>query len=89
MAISSNFTLKNGLSIEEAYLKIDIVRGDKNTLGFSLVPYKEKNSSDPLEEGTYYEFRVNQDENSVRWDKQAYEYLKTLPEYASAIDVLE
>lgn len=34
-------------------------------------------------------FTPSTDDNSVRWDKQAYEYLKTLPEFKNAVDVLE
>lgn len=86
MAIKSDYVLKNGLEVKDCYLRIDIMRGNKNKLGFNLVPYLNSESNVPLEEGEYYEFELLEHEDSARWDKQGYEYLKTLEKFKDAKD---
>jgi hypothetical protein len=92
MALMANFTLRNGVTVNGVYLKIDILRGDKNNLGFNLVPYIDRNAAsrkEPLEEGYYFEFTPSTNDDSPRWDKQAYEYLLTREEFVDAIIIKE
>lgn len=86
MALKTDWTIKEK-TYKNCYVKIVSLDGNKKYInGVALVIDQEFN--EPVYDyrfmftpSTYY--------NSVRWDKQAYEYLKTLPEFKNAVDVLE
>lgn len=71
---------------ENSYIKVEQVRGNKNLINFELVTYTDDTLAYELER-TQLSFTPDQDEESIRWDKQCYEYAKTLSEYADVVDV--
>lgn len=76
------------LNFSDAYTKIINVSGDKKYLTIQTATFDDLR----LENTLIYEehiFVPSVSENSNNFIKQGYEYLKTLPEYANAIDVLE
>lgn len=85
-------TLSNGLSIEQAYFRIDTVTGNKESVQFSLLSYV---SRDFFLEGKanldveYHEFVPDVSDNAPNLFRQAYAYLKAFENFADAVDVLE
>jgi hypothetical protein len=73
-----NGIAKSSIS-EEVYVKVEKVVATKSTAN-CLVSF----SGDKLNGMNNYEFNVNLD--GVNFIKQAYLHLKTLPEFASAVD---
>lgn len=77
--IEKNFT------IQDAYYKIDSINGTKDQIEIKVAIYK-----DSLKQVSYavkaYKFTPIVDEESLNFIKQGYEYLKTLEEYADAVD---
>lgn len=72
---------------EDCYVKVVSLDGNKKYInGVALVINQELN--EPVYDYRFM-FTPSQEDNSMRWDKQAYEYLKTLPEFKNAVDVLE
>lgn len=89
MAISKTIDFK-GVVVENAYIKVEGLSGNKEKIVFYLNAYKDVIASENKENALnshMIEFVPSKDEESLRWDKQAYEYAKTLPEYTEAIDV--
>lgn len=88
MALKANVILQNGLAIDNAYLRIVNVLGNKEKLTvFVDVFLNETTAQSHYALGQRnYVFTPSQGESAERWDKQAYEYLKTLDEYVDAID---
>ena len=86
MALKTDW--KIGEKIYEAcYVKVVSLDGNKKYInGVALIIDQE--ISKPVYDYRFM-FTPNQDDNSARWDKQAYEYLKILPEFKNAVDVLE
>ncbi len=74
--------------IENAYLMINRLIGDKNKVTFELEVYKD-NTKSFLVESKHYSFVPSVDDNAPNFIKQGYEYLKTLDEFAGAVDILE
>lgn len=66
-----------------AYYKIDSIGGNKNNLFFTISLFKEKNGLYINDKQYKFIPNLESDDNFI---KQAYLYLKTLPEYADAID---
>lgn len=89
MALSKNMKLNNGLEICDAYIRIDTISGYKGGLDISVNSYVTQdafnNGMEYLEQKIYH-FVPSVEDNSANFIKQGYEYLKTLPEYISAID---
>jgi hypothetical protein len=68
--------------LQNAYIKVDRVSGNKTQVELKYVVYSKKDGEIVEEKFAY--FSPNMDgENFV---KQAYEHLKTLPEFAGATD---
>jgi hypothetical protein len=86
MALKKDFEItKNGFSgtlvATDAYIKVESVNGTKlNVFAEVLVMSKDNEFIEKL----YRSFRPNL--NGANFIKQAYEHLKTLPEFAGAID---
>jgi hypothetical protein len=84
MALILNRELQNGLTVDSAYCtvgQISVVKKDKSVFTFITRAAKDKAL---LEESTHsFDYDI-EGENPI---KQAYEYLKTLPEFADAVDV--
>lgn len=90
MAIMKSLALDSGLVIDQAYIKVQGINGNKNIACISLEVFisKEKRDEGKTPIAYFnYTFVPMVEDNSPRWDKQAYEYLKTLGEFAGAIDV--
>lgn len=88
MAVSKTITYKN-ITIENAYIKAEGFTGYKNGLTFYMRAYKDKdssNSTDNILTSDEITFVPDDSENALRWDKQAYEYVKSLDEYSDVVD---
>lgn len=75
------------LTLENAYIKIDSIQGDKNNIEFRVQMFNK--TKEYLIDERFYNFIPDVLENSPNFIKQGYEYLKTLPEFQDAVDVLE
>lgn len=92
MALTKVTELESGIIVEEAYIRVQGINGNKNILAVSLEVFASKQLCDEGKQPISYmsfTFVPDTSENSLRWDKQAYDHLKTLPEFAGSIDVLE
>ena len=82
MALSKTITFK-GITVTDAYLKVWQISGDKSQIKFGLGYFSTANSE--MFDSKTFEMAYDIDgENSIR---QAYEYLKSLPDFADAGDV--
>lgn len=84
--------LNNGLEVYNAYYRLNSLSGDKDNIEFVMHGYASKslrNEGAGRIDEEYYSFTPDTSEDATNFIKQAYEYLKTLPEYADAIDVIE
>ena len=92
MAFSKSVEYDTGVIVDDSYINIVSVNGNKESLTVYLNYYASdiarQSNKLPLKQAVY-SFVPDASLNSLRWDKQAYEYLKTLPEFEDAIDVLE
>ena len=86
MAIKKQITLKSNFGdnvvFNDAYMKINTLSGDKNKIEFQLYIFKQIDGL--LIERKLFSFVPNLD--GANFIKQGYEHLKTLPEFAGAID---
>jgi hypothetical protein len=81
MAITNNVVYK-GIPINNAYIRVWRYEGDKEKMHFEAGIQASKEGEMITSQG--YQFSLNLDgSNPV---KQAYEHLKTLPEFANAVD---
>ena len=84
MALSKNITMQNGLAVDAAYHKVSAVRvNSKTDMTFWLSVKKEADLPDISSQSFNCNYNIAGD-NPI---KQAYEHLKTLPEFAGAADV--
>lgn len=74
-----------GIEVKDAYVKIPIYQGDNNLLAFA-VTYHAKKGEKAFD---VKDFQCQLDLNGPNSLKQAYLFLKSLPEFSAAIDVLE
>ena len=86
MALTKPITLVNNFQefsiFEDAYLKVTSFSGSKETVSFALSIFKKKDGV--LLQKQEYLFAMDlEGSNPI---KQAYEYLKTLPEFSDAVD---
>lgn len=92
MALSKNIILNNGLTVENAYIRIDTVNGYKGGLDISVNSYISQKvfaTGQGYLEQKIYSFIPNVDDTASNFIKQGYEYLKTLDEYKDAMDLLD
>lgn len=91
MAIQMRVVLESGIEVESAYARVGNRNGDnKEELTFSLNYYI--NNQAPSEgkailKQEHYTFVPSVADDAPNDIKQCYEYIKTLPEFADAIDV--
>jgi len=87
MALTKKISTSFGIELENAYMRVGSVSGNKNHLDVALHTYANKNAA---ENGgsTIAVFRCGfkPEANGKTWDAQAYDHLKTLPEFADATD---
>jgi hypothetical protein len=81
-----NFNIDGELevTIENSYIKIMSFCGNKERLNLTVGFFKESDSTNPVKVSNIVVPISLDGDNFI---KQAYEYLKTLPEFASATDV--
>lgn len=89
MALQKNIAFDNGLSCENAYLKVIAVGGGKEKAVIELAIAKDNTFADNSNyiEKRYYEFIPSTEDDADNFIKQSYVHLKTLTEFADAIDV--
>lgn len=90
MALKISKTFENGLTLNDMYVKFVGFSGDKTQLRFIALYYVSQQfyeeGKTPLYDKEFF-FTSSQDENSPRWDKQAYEYAKVnIEEFKNATD---
>ena len=74
--------------IESTYIVVSRFEGNKERLTFYISIY-DNSLKENLITSTPYEFVPSVEDEAGNFIKQAYEYLKTLPEFENAIDILE
>lgn len=75
------------LLIQDGYVKIGNINGNKSTINI-LVEYCIKKGEIPVVSKDF-SFTPDVSNDGVEFFKQGYTYLKTLPEFLSAVDILE
>lgn len=84
-----NYNLYNGLVSDQAYIRVDTVSGNKDNIVADIKVYVSQQASEeniPFIDQKFIDFTPNVTEDSLNYHRQAYEYMKTLPEYAEAAD---
>ena len=81
MALKKTYQ-RDGVTITDAYIKVGNINGTKNWFSFT-VEIKANQDAHPVMEETHSIAPSMEGGNFV---KQAYEHLKTLPEFAGAED---
>jgi hypothetical protein len=83
MALQITKTTKSGIEVKNAYIRVEKLSIDgKANIHFVTKSYKDKELPS-FEENFYYSSYDINGENPI---KQAYLHLKTLPEFAYAVD---
>lgn len=89
MALQFNKTVniygKNVL-FEKCYARIETINVNKEYSIFTLSVYSNSTTNHLIDQ-LNYRFVPDTSDNAINYHTQCYEYLKTLPEYADAIDV--
>lgn len=89
MALMMDVELENGITVENSYMRISELTGNKESIKLTVKTYLSQEaylgSKAPIETRLYV-FTPSVDEGSENFIRQAYLYLKSLPEYASAKD---
>lgn len=91
MALSKTVTLGNGLSITDAYIKIDKVLGTKTSMQLMVSVYTSQSASEQYQPAQtyFYDFSSDYTDSAKNIFKQGYQYLKTLSNFSSATNILE
>jgi CRISPR/Cas system endoribonuclease Cas6 (RAMP superfamily) len=71
-------------SLNNAYIKVDTVSGNKSTVEITVIIYSEKNDQKTPVQAKKYTFTTSM--GNKNFIAQAYEHLKTLPEFDGAED---
>jgi hypothetical protein len=80
--------IQKEVQLSNCYVQIFNVSGNKDSMCIEVVIYLDSTKSTIIEHKKYW-FTPNTSNDSMNFIKQGYEYLKTLPEYENALDVLE
>lgn len=78
-------TIQEQVEYPESYVMIKRVSGDKIKISLQVVFYAD-NSKEQAIEYKQYTFTPSVADGSTNFIQQGYEYLKTLPEFADAVD---
>lgn len=84
-----NRQTKTGISIPEAYIRIDEISGSKELINIRVRIYASQEKHDnkfPWIEEKIISFNPNISDFSPNFIKQGYEYIKSLFEFEGAID---
>ena len=82
MAISKNIELGNGIKVDEAYIRVEYPSVTKDSINFHIRKYVASDKPFFSEEFVSAPYVLDGANPFI----QAYEYIKTLPEYTDAID---
>ena len=82
MALSKNTVTASNLEIQDAYIKVAKVEVTKNLMGITI-SYSKDSDSEAFQKAIYSASYDLDGNNPIA---QAYEHLKTLPEFADAVD---
>lgn len=85
MALSKDLTLSafnQDMVVKDIYIKIDSIYGDKNTITLNVGIYQLPDKIELTRKG----FSFTQDLDGKNVIAQGYNYLRTLPEFADAIN---
>lgn len=83
MALKKDVVLENGIKVDAAYIKVGTVSVvEKTKISFSVF-YSVDPQKSAFKESSFECAYVIDGENPI---KQAYEHLKTLPEFSGAVD---
>lgn len=88
MALKLNYTMKNGISVNNAYAKIVSAGTDKKWANIKVAYFVDKTQTIPFHQHEYI-FKPDMTDKGVNLWKQGYAHLKTLDDFAGAVDVLE
>lgn len=90
MAITKTIVSDSGLTTLNAYIRVRTYNGTKENFVFILDIYKDQQSYQEgfktITASKEYSFNPDNSGNSTNYIKQAYLFLKTLPEFISAED---
>jgi hypothetical protein len=85
MALQTNITTEAGINVSNAYCRVEKLSFTaKTSIAFNLASYVDQNKTTPFNVTNYLAKYDLEGSNPI---KQAYLYLKTLPEYANSLDV--
>lgn len=82
MAISKNIELDNGINVDGAYIRVEYLSVTKDSMNFYIRKYVTSDKPSFSEDFIQAPYTLD----GANPFKQAYLYLKALPEYADAID---
>jgi len=89
MALQKTITLIDNFDIEvsiaNCYIKVTDIKGNKGIMSF-MVDYHKASDQGSIHQKRFT-FTPSVSDGSANFIKQAYEHLKTLPEFAGATDV--
>ncbi len=71
--------------ISNGYVKVGLLNGNKNGIEVIMEYRIRKEDMESIHNKSFL-FTPSPAEDSPRWDKQVYEYLKTLPEFKNVVD---
>lgn len=87
--LMQKYKLSNGLVSDQAYLTVDSISGNKQSMSAVVKVYISEEASvaklQPIDEFTVV-FVPDVSESSLNYHKQTYNHLKSLPKYENAID---
>jgi hypothetical protein len=88
MALKINLNLVNNFgqisNLTNCYCKVTQIVGDKTKINFKVAVMNEEKNF--VYQDETFGFDPSVDENAKNFIAQAYEHLKTLPQFASAVD---
>lgn len=88
MALQKTILAASGLTIPNAYIKVTCVSGAKGAANALVETFANKAAADAdlARVDGPRQVSVPIDPAGASWDAQAYTHIKTLPEYAGAMD---
>ena len=81
-------TIIKSITATDIYTKIDKIEGNNKFLKITIC-FLDKKDGVSISSNVAYTFTPSVEDTAANFYKQGYEYLKTLDEYADAIDLLE
>lgn len=92
MALQMSYESIYGITLPKAYIRIDELSGGKGSLNLRVRSYVDAlkcHEGKPWIAEDIHSFSPSVEDTADNFLKQGYEHLKTLPEYADAVDVFE